>query len=150
PDPGESKWLPHGLAGIVAALPAAGWFYLAIEGVPLAAEETRDPARALPRGMIAAMLSLVATSMLVLTLAPAVAGSQSLVHSDNPRPAAAELVLGRGVVFGLTTIVGLAGLVASFTSIIFAYSRQIFALSRAGYLPRWLSRTNRHGAPHWA
>ena len=37
--------------------------------------------------------------------------------------------------------VGLAGLIASFFSIIYAYSRQIFALSRAGYLPRKLSQT---------
>ena len=37
-----------GAAGIIAAMPAAGWFYLAIEGVPLAAEETRNPARDLP------------------------------------------------------------------------------------------------------
>jgi ethanolamine permease len=150
PDPGESAWLPHGAAGIVAALPAAGWFYLAIEGVPLAAEETRDPARALPKGMIAGMLSLVGTSMLVLTLAPAVAGSEALAGSPNPLPVAVEVALGRGFVYWLTTIVGLAGLAAGFFSIIFAYSRQIFALSRAGYLPRWLSKTNRHGAPHWA
>jgi ethanolamine permease len=150
PDPGESAWLPHGPAGIVAALPAAGWFYLAIEGVPLAAEETRDPARALPKGMIAGMLSLVGTSLLVLTLAPAVAGSQALAGSANPLPVAVEVALGRGWVYWLTTIVGLAGLGAGFFSIIFAYSRQIFALSRAGYLPRWLSKTNRRGAPHWA
>ncbi|HAJ87761.1 MAG TPA: ethanolamine permease, partial [Pseudomonas sp.] len=36
---------------------------------------------------------------------------------------------------------------ASFFSIIFAYSRQIFALSRAGYLPRNLSLTNKNKAP---
>jgi ethanolamine permease len=150
PESGESAWLPHGVTGIVAALPAAGWFYLAIEGVPLAAEETRDPARALPKGMIAGMLSLVGTSFLVLTLAPAVAGSAALVDSTNPLPAAAEVALGRGVVYWLTTIVGFAGLMTSFFAIIFAYSRQIFALSRAGYLPRWLSKTNRRGAPHWA
>ena len=29
----------------------------------------------------------------------------------------------------------------------FAYSRQVFALSRAGYLPRILSRVNRRGSP---
>jgi ethanolamine permease len=42
---------------------------------------------------------------------------------------------------------GLAGLVASFFSIIFAYSRQLFALSRAGYLPRFLSVTNPRKTP---
>jgi hypothetical protein len=44
-------------------------------------------------------------------------------------------------------LVGLAGLIASFFSIIYAYSRQIFALSRAGYLPRKLSETNKSKAP---
>jgi ethanolamine permease len=148
--PSGTPMFPHGLEGIVAALPAAGWFYLAVEGVPLAAEETRDPARDLPRGMIGAMLSLVVFSLLVLVLAPAVGGAANLATSENPLPAAAEAALGRGVAYWGTTVVGLAGLVASFFGIIFAYSRQIFALSRAGYFPRWLSRTNRHRAPHWA
>ncbi len=150
PEAGGSAFLPRGAAGILAALPAAGWFYLAIEGVPLAAEETRDPARDLPRGMIAAMLSLVAFSALALVLGPAAAGTKGLAVSENPLPAAVEAVSGRGAIYWITTVVGLAGLIASFFSIIFAYSRQIFALSRAGYLPRWLSRTNRHRAPHWA
>ncbi len=148
--PDGSAWLPKGWAGVLAALPAAGWFYLAIEGVPLAAEETRDPARDLPRGMIAAMLSLVALSVLVLVLGPAAAGATGLAHSANPLPAAVEAVSGRSWMYWVTTVVGLAGLVASFFGIIFAYSRQIFSLSRAGYLPRWLSRTNRRRAPHWA
>jgi ethanolamine permease len=43
--------------------------------------------------------------------------------------------------------VGLAGLIASFFSIIYAYSRQVFALSRAGYLPRFLSITSSHKVP---
>jgi ethanolamine permease len=43
--------------------------------------------------------------------------------------------------------VGLAGLVASFFSIIFAYSRQLFALSRSGYLPRALSMTSSRKVP---
>ena len=150
PDPGESRWLPHGPTGIVAALPAAGWFYLAVEGVPLAAEETRDPARALPRGMIAAMLSLLGLSALTLLIGPGVAGTALLAEAANPLPAAAEAIAGRDWVYWMTTVIGLAGLIASFFAIIFAYSRQIFALSRAGYFPRWLSKTNRHKAPHWA
>ena len=42
---------------------------------------------------------------------------------------------------------GLAGLVASFFSIIYAYSRQLFALSRAGYLPKVLSLTSGRNTP---
>jgi ethanolamine permease len=150
PTAGNDAVWPRGLAGIVAALPAAAWFYLAIESVPLAAEETIDPARNLPRGMLAAIATLVALSLLVLVLAPASAGTAALAASDHPLPEAVAAVAGRGFVYGLTTAVGLLGLLASFFSLVFAYSRQIFALSRAGYLPRWLSRTNRFHAPHYA
>ncbi|HSK97114.1 MAG TPA: ethanolamine permease [Euzebyales bacterium] len=150
PQEGGSRFLPYGFFGIVAALPAAGWFYLAIEGVPLAAEETADPPRDLPRGMILAMLSLVAFSLISLFMGPGAAGAEALATSDNPLPAAAEAVAGRGAVYWLVTSVGLTGLIASFFSIIFAYSRQIYALSRAGYLPPWLSKVNRRRAPHRA
>jgi amino acid transporter len=37
------------------------------------------------------------------------------------------------------------GLIASFHTIIFAYGRQIYSLSRAGYFPRWLSVTSGRG-----
>jgi ethanolamine permease len=47
----------------------------------------------------------------------------------------------------VVNVVGLAGLIASFFSIIFGYSRQVFALSRAGYLPRWLSVTSARKVP---
>ena len=47
----------------------------------------------------------------------------------------------------LVNYIGLAGLIASFFSIIYAYSRQLFALSRAGYLPTALSVTNSRKAP---
>jgi ethanolamine permease len=40
---GASAWLPYGVLGIWAAIPFAIWFFLAIEGVPLAAEEAANP-----------------------------------------------------------------------------------------------------------
>ena len=46
---GSSDFLPFGYAGIWAAFPFAIWFFLAIEGVPLAAEETDNPKRDMPR-----------------------------------------------------------------------------------------------------
>ena len=45
---GGTSFLPFGVAGIFAALPFAIWFYLAIEELPLAAEESMDPKRDVP------------------------------------------------------------------------------------------------------
>jgi ethanolamine permease len=151
PEEGNSDFLPFGWAGVWAAFPFAIWFFLAIEGVPLAAEETRDPKRDMPRGLIAGMLILLVFAALMLTVAPGAGGADLLQDSDNPLPAAIDEAKGEGTFVGdFVNYVGLTGLVASFFSIIFAYSRQLFALSRAGYFPRALSVTSGRKVPHVA
>ena len=147
---GASSFLPFGLVGIWAALPYAIWFFLAIEGVPLAAEESRDPERDMPKGLIAGMLALLIFAALILVFGPGAAGSAAIQDSDNPLPQAVVTAYGGGNALStFINIAGLAGLIASFFSIIFAYSRQTFALSRAGYLPRLLSVTGGRRTP-WA
>lgn len=140
---GASAFLPHGYLGMWAALPFAIWFFLAIEGVPLAAEETSDPARNVPRGIIAAIGVLLVACGVVLVLTTGAVGAQAMSSSGNPLVAA----LGQTGAARVVNYIGLAGLIASFFSIIYAYSRQLFALSRAGYLPQLLSITNSRKAP---
>ncbi|MFQ6397289.1 ethanolamine permease [Nocardia sp. KC 131] len=140
---GSSSFLPFGVFGIWAAIPFAIWFFLAVEGVPLAAEEAREPEKNVPRGIIISMLVLIVTGAAVLFLATGALGAQALSASGNPLVEA----LGDGSAAKLVNYIGLAGLVASFFSIVYAYSRQTFALSRAGYLPTSLSVTNNRKAP---
>ena len=145
---GASAFLPMGYAGAMAALVYGIWFFLAIEGVPLAAEETADPRRDMPRGIIVAMAFLLVSGALMLVLVPGAAGSEAMSTSDNPLPEAIRTVAGAdSAMANIVNYAGLAGLVASFFSIMFAYSRQLFALSRAGYLPRFLSLTGRRRTP---
>lgn len=140
---GASELLPFGLLGIWAAIPFAIWFFLAIEGVPLAAEEAAAPERNVPRGIIAAMSVLLVTCVTVLVLTTGAGGANAMSESGNPLVEA----LGDGTMAKVVNYIGLAGLIASFFSIIYAYSRQLFALSRAGYLPTILSVTNSRKAP---
>ena len=145
---GASAFLPEGYMGIWAALPFAMWLFLAVEGVPLAAEESRDPGRDMPRGIIVAMLILLVFGALVLFLAPAAAGANYMKDHAAPLVGALQVVYGEdSMAATFVNLVGLAGLIASFFSIIFAYSRQVFALSRAGYLPRFLSVTGSRKTP---
>jgi ethanolamine permease len=145
---GASDFIPHGYAGVLAALVYGIWFFLAIEGVPLAAEEARNPRKDMPRGIITAMLILLVFAALMLLLAPGGAGSKVIADSDNPLPEALREAYGGDTwTADVVNYIGLAGLVASFFSIIYAYSRQLFALSRAGYLPRFLSTTGSRKTP---
>jgi ethanolamine permease len=150
---GASSFLPFGFVGIWAAFPFAIWFFLAIEGVPLAAEETRDPATDMPKGLIAGMAALLLFAMLILVFGPGGAGS-AVFSSDEMLAAPSVLPLALEEAYGSTNVLstfvniaGLAALIASFFSIIYAYSRQLFALSRAGYLPRLLSVTGGRRTP---
>ncbi|SNT52464.1 ethanolamine permease [Rhodococcoides kyotonense] len=140
---GASSFLPFGYLGIWAAVPFAIWFFLAIEGVPLAAEEAKDPSKNVPRGIIAAMAVLLVTGAGVLFLVTGAGGADAMQSSGNPLVEA----LGDNSAAKVVNYIGLAGLVASFFSIMYAYSRQLFALSRAGYLPKMLSVTNSRKAP---
>jgi ethanolamine permease len=143
PEPGQSRFLPHGWGGVLGALPFAIWFYLAIEELPLAAEEAHDPARDMPRGMILGILTLVVCAFATLILNTSIApGAAALSKSDEPLFLGLRTIFGEGLGARILALVAVSGLVASFHSIIFAYGRQIFSLSRAGYFPRWLSLTH--------
>lgn len=148
---GSNVYFPYGVSGILASLVFGIWFFLAIEGVPLAAEESANPKKDMPRGIMVAMGTLVLSGALMLIIVPGTLGASSAGVSDNPLPEAVRSIYANNSV--LATFVnwaGLAGLVASFFSIIFAYSRQLFALSRAGYLPRFLSLTGSKKTPYLA
>jgi ethanolamine permease len=145
---GANSWLPMGLLGIWAAFPFGMWFFLGVEGVPLAAEETKDPARTLPRAIRWSMAILVVLALLTFFASAGARGANALQDAGNPL---VEALQPDGEATALSRVVnyaGLAGLVASFFSLIYAGSRQLFALSRAGYLPRFLSLTSSRKAPY--
>jgi ethanolamine permease len=152
PDPGGSKFLPFGLGGIFPALPFAIWFYLAIEELPLAAEESHDPKRDISKATIWGMTTLVITGALILLLNTGVnGGAKAIGVSCCPLFDGFKAVFGSGTAAALLATIGLVGLIASFFTIIYAYGRNTFSLSRAGYFPKWLSIT--HGerkTPHVA
>jgi ethanolamine permease len=152
PEPGRSAWLPFGAPGILAALPFAIWFYLGIEELPLAAEEAHAPERDLPKGLLLGLATLVVCSFATLVLSAGIApGAAALAGSDEPLFAGFATITGGGIGARVLALLTVAGLVASFHSIIFAYGRQIYSLSRAGYFPRWLSLTHRtRHTPHVA
>lgn len=138
--------LPFGWYGVWAALPFAMWLFLAVEGVPLAAEEAKNPAKDVPKGIIGAMLFLLLTATLVVVLLAGAVGSQVIGDSAVPLVDALKLT-GNPTIATAVNVLGLAGLIASFFSIIYGYSRLVFALSRAGYLPQSLSLTSDKKVP---
>ena len=152
PTDGNSRFLPFGWIGMGEALPFAIWFYLAIEQLPLAAEESRAPKKDVPKALIWGMVTLIVASVLTLFLNAGIApGAEEVGKSDEPLSLAFTTIFGSGVGVSLLSLVAVAGLVASFHTIIYAYGRNIYSLSRSGYFPQWLSITSsKRKTPHAA
>jgi ethanolamine permease len=147
-EPGGTEFLPKGWWGVFAALPYAVWFYLAIEQLPLSAEESYDAARDMPRALIYGIATLLLLSVGTLVLNSGIAGGAKEVGASNaPLEVGFRAVFGHRMTSTLLTLVSLTGLIASFHSIIYAYGRLLFALGRAGYYPRGLAAINRQYAP---
>jgi ethanolamine permease len=149
---GDGSFLPNGVKGIFQSLPFAIWFYLAIEELPLASEESVDPARDMPKAARWGMHTLLIASILTLFVNAGLdGGAFGIGNSGTPLFDGFKGIFGDNVGASLLALIGLIGLIASFFTIIYAYGRNTYSLSRAGYFPRFLSVT--HGTrqtPHVA
>lgn len=143
---------PLTAAGIFEAIPFAIWFYLAIEGVAMVAEEVRDPHRTIPRGYLLSIGTLVVLAFGTMILSAGVGDWRTLTSIDYPLPETLAMVLGRESVWArLFAGLGLFGLIASFHCNTIGYSRQVYAMARQGYLPQSLAAiNNRYRTPHYA
>ncbi|AER56309.1 ethanolamin permease [Pseudoxanthomonas spadix BD-a59] len=148
---GADVFSPAAIGGIFAAIPFAIWFFLAIEGAAMAAEEAKDPRRTIPKAYIAGILTLVALAFGTMIFAGGVGDWKALSNINDPLPQAMKAVVGSSSTWlHMLVWIGLFGLVASFHGIILGYSRQFFALARAGFLPHGLARLSRFQTPHRA
>ena len=155
---GGGPWFPDGVHGVLAALPFAVWLYLAIEQLPLAAEESYDPKADMPKGLIYGMATLMASALLITFLNSGIGstdpdkmhGAFSLSTSAEPLLDGFRVIYGTGTA-KLLAFLAVIGLIASFHTIIYAYGRQIYSLSRAGYYLPFMSVTHgKHRVPHMA
>lgn len=139
------------LQGIFACVPFAIWMFICIEQVSSAAEEAANPGHAMSRGIVAAVATLLLTALTVLVSAPGAAGVAAIGSAADPLYAAMThsghydgsswlaLLVGSGAV---------CGLLATFFSVVYSASRQLYALARDGYFPAALAKTNRRGSPY--
>ena len=151
PAEGQSSFLPFGAVGILFALPFAIWFFLGIEELPLAAEEATNPARDIPKASVWGVITLAFFGLLVLFLNPAVTGTSAIstgADSGEPLLAGFRAFLPDSVA-AVLAIAALIGLLASLQGIMFAYGRNMYSLSRAGYYPKFLSLTSRRFQTPW-
>ncbi|MCI1222750.1 amino acid permease [Bifidobacterium subtile] len=148
PEQGDNAFLPFGAGAIFYAMPFAMWLFLGIEQLPLAAEEVRDPERNIPKASRWCIFTLGLSALVIVFLNPAVVGSKALAGSDEPLLDGYRAIL-PGNLAAVLSAFALIGLLASIQGIMFAYGRNLYSLSRAGYYPAFLSLTGKKKTPYW-
>ncbi len=146
PDEGQTAFLPHGPLPILFALPFAMWFFLGIEELPLAAEESHNPSRDIPKAGLWARGTLIVTGLLVLFLNTGILGAEATGVSLEPLLDGFRAMVGDQAA-AVLALFALIGLLASLQGIMFAYGRNMYSLSRAGYYPKFFSLTGKRQTP---
>ncbi len=124
---GGGPFMPFGWTGVFASLPFAIWFLLAIEQLPLAAEESHAPKKDMPKGLLWGILTLVILGFLTLLFNSAVPpGAFVLGASAQPLLDGLIGIFGEGLGTKVLALLAVAGLIASFHTIIYAYGRNIY------------------------
>ena len=136
----EGHELPYGWIGVLAAMHFGLWYYLGIEGTTQAAEEVPSPARALPFGTLAGIMTLLIAATLTWYICSGILPWEYLGDGVDgavaPLFSAAQLSGSTGLVWflGFGT---LFATLASANGCINDASRAWFAMGRDKYLPGW-------------
>lgn len=130
--------LPYGWIGVIAAFQFAIWYYLGIEGTTQAAEEVRSPARALPYGTMAGIITLLIAAALTWYVCASLLPWEYLGFTFFPLFDAARVTGSPTLEFLLFWGTVLSA-VASANGCINDAARAWFSLGRDRYLPTWFA-----------
>jgi ethanolamine permease len=137
--------LTDGWGGVLKAIPYAIWWLVMIETVALAPEEAHEPERTIPRGLMLAQITLIVLVLLTWFFVAAAGSDYRATGNESmsyPLPFVyGEVWPGTGHLLAFS-VLALCGMVVSYNGMIYAVSRQSFALGRAGYLPRVLGHVH--------
>lgn len=140
--------LPYGWIGVVAAFQFGIWYYLGIEGTTQAAEEVRSPARSLPYGTMAGMITLLIAAALTWYVCASLMPWEYLGFTFFPLADAGKLT-GSPLLEFLLFWGTVLSAVASANGCINDAARAWFSLGRDRYLPTWFSAVHpRYRTPY--
>ncbi|MDD1665026.1 MAG: amino acid permease [Methanomicrobiales archaeon] len=142
--------MPLGFPGVLSGAALVFFAYIGFEDVVKLAEETREPERNIPRGLLLAMAVSILLYILVSVSAVSVAGWGALAASEAPFATVADRALGGGASL-LISAIALFATANTVLLMLLASSRISYGMAEAGHLPGLFGYVHKtRGTPVWA
>jgi len=145
-----SNWkpfMPFGFSGVMTAAAIVFVAYIGFDAVSTTSEEAVNPQRDLPRGIIG---SLVIATVLYMAVAAIMTGVVPYTQLAGDHPVAKVLdILNKPWAVKLIDLGAITGITSVLLVLLLGQPRILFAMSRDGLLPQFLSRIHpRYRTPH--
>ena len=136
-----TPFAPNGFTGIHQGAAIVFFAYIGFDAVSTAAEETRDPQRNLPIGILGGLGICTLIYVLVGAVLTGMVNYRELAVAD-PLARALELIgySGVGWIVALGAVVSMSAVLLVFQ---YGQPRIFFAMARDGLLPQWAARVDR-------
>lgn len=133
-----SQFLPFGWQGVANATAVVFFAYIGFDSVASAAEETKNPNRNLPIGIIG---SIMICALLYVLTALILTGIVNYRELDNPEPIAYSLRQNGNNIGGVLVGTGaVVGMIAAMIVMMYSQSRLFFVMSRDSLIPSAFSK----------
>jgi len=142
-----TPFMPNGFSGMFASAFTIFFAYIGFDAIATAAEETKNPQKNLPIGIIG---SLVVCTICYVLVALVLTGMVPLNAIDTQAPIASAMsAVGQNWVAGFISIGALTGLTSVLLVLMLAGTRILFSMSRDNFLPKLLQKVHpKYQTPH--
>lgn len=150
--PSSGAWDLDGFTLIAGGLFLAAWSAYAFETAICYTSEFKDPGRDTPKAIFAAgLLCLAAYAVVPFSFQGALGvkalAEPGIVNGDGVGKAMADMIGGGAFVGNLVIVMLILALLLTIMTTMAGSSRTLYQGSKDGWLPRYLGKTNRNGAP---
>ncbi|GMF26207.1 unnamed protein product [Phytophthora lilii] len=137
----DRDWNYKGWDGVLQGASFTLWFYLGIEELPLAIDETIEPTKNMPRGLLTSIITLIAISFCTVIFNSMISpGADEIYVNSSPLLAGYQTVFGDNSTTSGFTWILIVGLISSFHSFVFCMGKLLYAIACDGYLPHILTK----------
>jgi APA family basic amino acid/polyamine antiporter len=137
-----TPFVPHGWSSVFQTSALMFFAFLGFDAVSTAAEETKNPARDLPRGILYSLLICTVLYIMITIILSGLVPSASFVGHEDRSIAFALQTTGLNWLVILVTIGTVVGMMNVILVMLYGLTRIMLSISRDGMFPTFLAKVN--------